>query len=125
MLRFIGTLALHTLTGLAGCDTGCSSEHHLVADHLGLLRVLLEIVGQGLAHGLLNGTSDLRVSKLGLGLTFELRLCHLDANHCCKAFTEVLWGNLNLGLLNLLGDLRVVVSILLQRAGEGGTDEDN
>ena len=52
-------LALHALTSLAGCDTGCGSEYHLVADKLGLLRVFLQIVAQSLAYGLLNSSGYL------------------------------------------------------------------
>ena len=84
--------------------------------------MFLQIVGQSLTHGLLHGSSDLRVAELRLRLSLELRLSHLDANHCCKAFAEVFGGNLDLRLLNLLGDLRVVIGVLLQGTCEGCTE---
>ena len=95
-------LALYALTGLAGSDTGCGSQHHFVANHLCLLRMLLQVVGQCLAYSLLYGTCHLRVSELRLRLSLKLRFCHLDGDDGRQTLAEVLWGNLNLCLLNLL-----------------------
>ena len=71
-------LALHALAGLAGSDTCRGSQNHLVAYLLCLLRVLLKIVGESLAHGLLHSTCHLRVAEFRLGLSLKLRFSHLD-----------------------------------------------
>ena len=115
-------LALHALASLAGGDARCGGEDHLVADHLGLVGVFLQIVGERLAYGLLYGTGHLAVAQLCFGLSLKLRLSHLDADHCGESFAEVLAGNLDFGLFDLLGDLRVVVGIVFQRAGEGDAE---
>ena len=112
-------LALHALASLACRDTCRSCENHLVANHLCLLRVLLKIVGERLAYSLLNGACHLAVAELGLCLTLELRLCHLDSDYGCEALAEVLACYLYLRLLYLLRDSRVVVGVSLQRACKG------
>src|SRR3712207_8930472 len=42
-----------------------------------------------------------------------------SGDHGGEAFAEVFAGNLDLGLLDLLGNLRVAVGIVLQHTGEG------
>ena len=64
--------------------------------------MLLKIVGQGFAHGLLHGSRHLAVAQLGLGLSLKLRLCHLDGDDSGEALTEVFACNLDLRLLDLL-----------------------
>ena len=84
--------------------------------------MLLEVVGKSFAHSLVDGTLHLGVAKFCLGLTFKLGLCHLDGDDCSESLAEVLRRNLNLCLLNLLRNLRVVVGIFLQGASEGSTE---
>ena len=43
--------------------------------------MLLQIVAQSLAYGLLNSSCHLAVTQLGLGLSLELRLSHLDGDN--------------------------------------------
>ena len=112
-------LALHALTSLAGGDTCGSGKHHLLTNLLCLLRMLLEIVRESLTHSLMHGTRHLGVAQLGLRLTFELRLSHLHRDDGGEAFAEVFACNLNLRLLNLLRDLRLLISISLQRTRQG------
>ena len=111
-------LALHALAGLAGCDAGRSGQHHLFAYQLGLLRVLLQVVGQCFAYSLLYGAGHFRVAQLRLGLSLELRLGHLDADDSGQALAEVLTGYLYLGLFYLLRDVGVGIGVFLQRAGQ-------
>ena len=112
-------LALYALASLACCDTRCCCKDYLVAYHLRLLRVLLEIVGESLAYSLLHGTCHLAVAELGLCLTLELWLCYLDRDYGCESFAEVFACDFYLRLLNLLRDSRVVVGVSLQCACEG------
>ncbi len=42
--------------------------------------VLLQIVAQGFAHGLLHGAGHLAVAQFGFGLSFELRFGHFDGD---------------------------------------------
>ena len=83
--------------------------------------MFLQIIGQRLAYSLLNRTSHLAVTQLGLRLTLELRLSHLHADDRCETFAEVLTADFNLLLLQLLRNL-VVVSILLQHTCQGCTE---
>ena len=52
-------LALHALAGLSGGYTCSGSQDNLVAYLLGLLWVLLQVIGESLAHSLLYSTSHL------------------------------------------------------------------
>ena len=82
--------------------------------------MLLEIVCQSLADGLVHGTRNLGVSELRLRLPLELRLCHLHADNGRKTFAEVLAADFYLRLLNLL--LRRLLGILLQHARKSLTE---
>ena len=62
------------------------------------MRVFLQVVGQSLAYGLLNGACNLGIAQLGLGLSLELWFCDLDRDNCRKTFTEVLAAYLDLVL---------------------------
>ena len=81
--------------------------------------MLLQVVAEGLAHGLLHGTRHLAVAQLGLGLALKLRLCHLDGDDCGETLAEVLARYLYLRFLYLLGYGGVGIGVCLQRAREG------
>ena len=106
--------ALHHLAGLAGGLTGAGGEDDLVHDGVGLVGVLLEVVLQHLADGVVDGAAHLGVAELGLGLALELRLGHLDADDGREALAEVVAGDLHLGFLQQAA----AVGIVLQRAGQ-------
>ncbi len=111
-------LALHTLACLACCDTCRSCQHHLLANLLCLVGMLFQIVGKCLVHGLLNGSLHLAVAELGLGLSLELWLCHLDGDDGGETLAEVFRGNLDLGFLYLLGNSRLCLCVGFQCAGQ-------
>ncbi len=111
-------LALHTLTRLAGCDAGRGRQDDLLANLLGLIRMFLQVIGQRLTDSLLHSAHNLVVAQLGLGLSLKLRFGHLDGDDSRQSLAEVLSRHLYLGLFDLLGNLRVVVGIILQRAGQ-------
>ena len=103
-------LALHLQAGILGGVACLCGQDDLLDDGLGLCGMLLQIGVQGITHGGLDGTDDLGVSEFGLGLALELGLQHFDRNDGCQTLAEVLRLNLNLGLLEHL----VVLGILLQ-----------
>ncbi len=117
-----GVLALHALAGFAGGDTCGGGEDDLVADHLGLFGMLLQIVGQGFAYGLLYGSGHFTVAKFGLGLSLKLRFGHLDGDDGGQTLTEILTSDFYLGLLDLLRDGGVGIGVSLQRTGQGHTE---
>ena len=73
--------------------------------------MLLQVVAEGLAYGHIDSAHHLVVSELRLGLPLELWLGHLDRNHGCEAFAEVIALDFYLGLLQQLR----VFGIFLQR----------
>ena len=115
-------LALNTLASLAGCDTSCSCQDDLFADALCLVWMLLQVVCQSLVYCLLYGTLYLTVTQLGLGLSLKLWLCYLDGDDCGQTLSEVLWCNLYLGFLYLLGDSRVSLGVCLECTGQRHTE---
>ena len=64
--------------------------------------------------GLRDSGGDFGIAELGLGLTLELRLGHLDRNHGREAFAEILGSQVALELVEQL----VLLGILLERAAE-------
>ena len=84
--------------------------------------MLLEIVGQSLAHSLLHGTCHLTIAQFGLGLTLKLRFCHLDGDDGSETLAEVLACHFNLGLLYLLGNGWVGIGIFFQCTGQCHTE---
>ena len=64
--------------------------------------MLLQIVRQSLANGLLHRTGHLAVAELGLGLALKLRFGHLNRYNGGETLAEVFAGNLYLGFLYLL-----------------------
>ena len=83
--------------------------------------MLLEVVAQGLAHGGLHHAHHLVVAQLGLGLTLELRLGHLDRDHGRQTVAEVLFRQLDLHLGQLLEQL-VVFGIFLERERQAAAE---
>ena len=112
-----GGLALHELAGFSGGVARLGGQHHLVDDGLRVFRVLLQIVGQHFAHHLVHHAGNLAVAEFGLGLAFELRLGHLHGDDGGESLAEVVAGNLDLGLFQLVEQL-VVVGVFLEGAGE-------
>ena len=113
-------LALHQLACLAGCLAGLCGQNDLIYDNLGILRVLLQILFENLADGLLHSATDLRVAEFGLGLAFELRLGHFDGDDGRQAFAEVFRADFHLGF----GQETVLFSVILERAGQSGAEAD-
>ena len=93
---------------------GLGGEHHLVDDNLRFLRMLLEIVAQSLADGLLHYSHHLVVAEFGLGLTLKLGLGHLHRNDSRQTVAEILFRELDLEFLEHL----VVVGIFLEGCGQ-------
>ena len=94
--------------------TGLGSQYYLGYDGLGLSRILLQIVSEGLAHGCRYCAGHFRVAKLGFGLSFELWLHHLYRDYCGKTFAEVVAGDFYLGVFKQV----VVFGVLFESRGQ-------
>ena len=68
----------------------------------------------------LDGTADLAVSELRLGLTLELRLHDLDGQDGDQPFAHIITAQGGIGLLENVVLLRVAVDRSRQRALEAG-----
>ena len=95
-----------------------SGQNHLLHDGAGILRILLQILRQCLAHGLIHSGRNLVVAELGFGLTLKLRLRNLHRNYGRQTLAEVVTTDLKLEL----GEHARIVGILLQCAGQGTTE---
>ena len=60
----------------------------------GLPRIFFQVVGKGLRYRRMNRPHDLVVPEFGFGLAFELRFRHLDGDHRCESFPEVIARNI-------------------------------
>lgn len=105
------------LSGSEGGDACLGCEQHLVHDGLGGLRVLLKVVGEGLAYGLIDSACHFAVAEFGFGLSFKLGFGHLDADYGGEAFAEVFAAYFYFVLGYGFGG--GVLGILFQHAGKG------
>ena len=88
------------VTRLAGGDAGRGRGLRLADDVLALGRVALEPVAQAVVEDALHERLGLGVAQLGLGLTLELRLGHLDRDDGGEALADVVAGHAVLALLD-------------------------
>ena len=109
-----GGLALHHRAGLAGSLPGGGGKDDLLDDHLALLGMLLKILLHCGGSGLGNGGGRLRVTKLRLGLSLELRLSDLHGHDSRQTLAEILRSEVSLEL----GEKVVFLGIVLKRAGK-------
>ena len=112
--------ALYGFACLAGGNACRGGKNHLVYNDACLAGVFLKVIAEGFTDGGIHNTHHFGVAKFGLGLSFELGLCHLDADDGGKTFAEVFTGDFHLCLLNLLGS--GLLSIFLQHAGDGSAE---
>ena len=91
-------LAPGQVASLAGRLAGARRFNRLVDDLAGDRRILLEEHAQALVHKCLHGAGDVGV-ELALGLTFELRLRQLHADHRDQAFAHVVAAQVFLHVL--------------------------
>src|SRR4029079_15558480 len=74
---------------LAGGNASFGCKEAFVADALGSLGVLFEILVEVLAEQAVHDALDFAVAELGLGLAFELRMRNATADDCGEAFAEI------------------------------------
>ena len=84
------TFAACHFTGLA-CGFACTrSIHNFSANGLGVVRTLLQIVGQGFCDYVFNGCTNFARYQLIFGLAAELGLWHFDRQDTAKSFAHVI-----------------------------------
>ncbi|MPM16070.1 hypothetical protein SDC9_62444 [bioreactor metagenome] len=91
--------AARHFAGLTGGFAGAGGFHDLAAQHLGVVGLFFEVVGQGLGDDVFHGRAHFRADELVLGLAGELGLGHLYREHAAQAFAHVVARDLDLGLL--------------------------
>ncbi len=108
----------HGFAGLAGGLAGARGVEALVDDALGQalgrLKGHLEVVADDFLHDAVNFT----VRELGLGLTLEARLGHLDRDDRRQALAHVVAGDARVLVLDQVVGLAVVVDRACQRRAE-------
>ena len=120
-------LPQHTLTRVTGCNTCLSCQDHFLYDLLCVIRMLLQVVLQSLGYGTRNHAGYLRVTELGLRLTFELRLCHFHGDNSRQTLAEIVRIDrrvavfvFQLRFLQHFAVLRVFLHYTCQRSAETG-----
>ena len=111
-------LALHKFPCVAGSVAGSGSQHNLVHNSLGILRVLLKVVGQSLRDGLVHSGSNLVITEFGFGLALKLRLGNLHRHNSREALAEVVARDVELNLRKHT----ILLGIFFHRAGESPTE---
>ena len=118
-------LAENRLTSVACGYTCLCSEDHFLNDTLGVVGVLFEVVLQRLGYGGVHHAGYLGVAEFGFCLTFELRLCDLDGDHCRQSFAEIVGVDgrvavfvLEFGFLEHLTVLSVLLHDACERSAE-------
>ena len=107
--------AARHLARLAGGLAGLERLGGLADDALGRGRVLLEVLGQALGHGVLHQRTDLGVAQLRLRLALELRVVQLHGHDGRAALTRVVAGEV--GILLFEDALRA--GVLVDGARDG------
>ena len=111
------SLAAGEFPSFAGGFARAGGINRLGADLAANCRILLKMLHQLLVDEAGNGTLDVTIEP-ALGLTLELRLGKLDADHRYQAFADVLTLKV---LLHLFEEV-LVLTELVDGAGEGGTE---
>ncbi|MDQ0588446.1 hypothetical protein QFZ47_002555 [Variovorax paradoxus] len=109
-------LAARHFARLAGGFAGTGGFDDLAADDLGVVRALLQVIGQEAADDVFHRRAHFAGHQLVLGLARELGLGHLHAQHAAQAFAHVVAGDFD---LRLLGEL-VFFDVLVDDAGHRG-----
>ena len=78
--------------------TRLCGQNDLLHDSARILGILFEVVTQSCRHGLIDGRRYLVVAELGLGLSLELRLGHLDRDDSRETLAEVVAVDIELQL---------------------------
>ena len=84
--------------------------------------MLLKIVGERLAHGLVHRAGYFRITQTRLGLAFKLRFGHFNRDYGGQSFAEVFAGNLYFCLFYLFGSR--LFGIFLQDTSDGLAETD-
>ena len=111
-------LAANQLTGFARSYASMRRGDGLVDNDLGLSRVGIEPVIKVLIDCALDKALDFRVTELGLGLAFELRIAHLDGNNSSKALTAIITGEVAILFLEKL----VLLGVAIHQGGQRRTE---
>jgi len=113
-----GVFALHHLAGLTGSMTRLSRQDHLVHDDAGRTGILLQIIGQHLAHRLIYRSHHIGIPQFGLGLPFKLRFGYLHRDHRGESLPKIISIDLQLQL----GENPRLVGIVLHGAGQAAPE---
>ncbi len=97
------------ISGLACSLPGALGELCLLADRLCNHRVLLEVIRQFLRYHRIDGASCLKVSELLLCLSLELGILDLDGDDGGKALSQIIAGQVRVGVLQDPGLSCIVV----------------
>src|SRR3989441_57437 len=118
--RLEKALALDEVARLACSLARPRGGERLLDDPPPLRRTLLEVLREAFRERQRNVTLDLGVAQVALGLAFELRLEHLDADHRGKALPHVLAGEVGVLLLEDSRLARIAVEHVGQRGAKSG-----
>ncbi len=98
--------------------TRLCGQNDLLHDSARILGILFEVVTQSCRHGLIDGRRYLVVAELGLGLSLELRLGHLDRDDSRETLAEVVAVDIELQL----GEHARVVGIFFQSTRQSAAE---
>ena len=111
-------LAAREVARLARGGAGLGGRHGLLDDLVGLLRVLLEELGQRAVDDVLDEAGHARVAELGLGLALELRVLQLHRDDGGQALAHVLARQ----RVVLLAQVPLVPRVAVEGAGQRGAE---
>ena len=115
-----GTLADDQVARLAGSFASTRCRQTLFDDPAAVGRVLVEVLAEAVRHGRLDLTLDFGVAELGFGLTLELRIDQLDADHRGQAFSNVVARQVRLRIPQDAGASRPIVQGARERRAKTG-----
>ena len=107
--------SLNAFACFSGSDTCRCGQYHLIANKLSFFWMFFEIIAKSLSHGLLHSARHFAITQFCFGLSFELRLGHLDRDNSRESFAEVFASYFDFRFLYLLRYNGVVIGIVFQR----------
>ena len=107
-------------TRFAGGFAGAGGFDNFAADDFGIVRTLLQVIRQELAHDVFHGAAHFAGNQFVFGLAGKLRFRNFHRQHAAQAFAHIVTGNFDLGFFRQFVFVNVFVDDARHRCPQSG-----